>query len=107
MHRDRNDSYVTAVIPLFGATGLQIKHFAHKHIRNFSAVKHQQFDRLSISIIPHRTIVCYNITYKMGFQLILVILVITRKHKLLLMDLIHKIITTELFVLIAESITVC
>jgi len=43
----------------------------------------------------------------MRFQLILVILVITRKHKLLLMDLIHKIITTELFVLIAESITVC
>jgi len=32
----------------------------------------------------------------------LVILVIIRKHKLLLTDVIHRIITTELFVLIAE-----
>jgi len=43
----------------------------------------------------------------MEFQLILVILVIRRKHRQLLKDIIHRSITTELFVLIAEWITVC
>jgi hypothetical protein len=56
MHRHRNDSYVTAVTPLFRTTGIQIKCHTHTHTHTrarahthiqISAVRHQQFDRLS------------------------------------------------------------
>jgi hypothetical protein len=50
MHRHRNNSYVTAVIPLFRATGLQIKCYTHTQMQNkttISVVRHPQFDRLS------------------------------------------------------------